>query len=70
MFNKQTAITPSTVHACASDTANLLLADGLQASPWCGQWNTLGMGNVTDLGDCQWGHKRSGLCYRGTPHHL
>jgi len=54
MFNKQTAITPSTVHACASDTANLLLADGLQASPWCGQWNTLGMGNVTDLGDCQW----------------
>ena len=54
MFNRQTTIQPEVVHACASDTSNLLASDGFQASPWCGWWNTLDQGSVTDLGDCQW----------------
>ena len=54
MFNRQTTVAPDVVHACASDTANLLMQDGFQASPWCGWWTPLGSGSATDLGECEW----------------
>lgn len=53
MFNRQTTVDPAVVHACTSDTTNQLDA-AVGFSPWCGQWNALGAGNVTDLGDCLW----------------
>lgn len=60
MFNRQTTIAPDVLHACASDTANLL-ANGLEVSPWCGIWNGLGTTNPTDLGDCDWSINAPGL---------
>jgi hypothetical protein len=54
MFNRQTTVAPDVVHACASDTSNLLASNGFQSSPWCGWWSTLSSGTVTDLGDCNW----------------
>jgi len=54
MFNRQTTVAPEVVHACASDTSNLLATDGFEASPWCGWWTPLSAGSVSDLGDCQW----------------
>lgn len=54
MFNKQTEITPSVVHACSEDMGNLLVNGEVQASPWCGTWTTLTSGNATYLGACDW----------------
>ena len=54
MFNRQTTVAPDILHACASDTSNLLASAGMEASPWCGWWNALAGGTITDLGDCDW----------------
>ena len=54
MFNRQTTIAPSILHACAGDEENLFNQDGFQASPWCGTWAGLSGEPVTYIEDCDW----------------
>lgn len=54
MYNRQTAISPQVIHACAGDTDNLIGEGGAEASPWCGTWESEDTGTVEDEGDCLW----------------
>jgi len=54
MFNRQTEITPSLIHACLGNEDNLLVSENVQSSPWCGTWTTLASGEATYIGDCEW----------------
>lgn len=54
MYNRQTAITPGILHACAGNPDNLLSDENASASPWCGMWTALDNGTVSNLGNCEW----------------
>ena len=54
MFNRQTTITPQVIHTCAGNEDNLLAGEGASASPWCGQWEAVTNGTVSNPVDCDW----------------